>query len=268
MAVQQPVCVSRAGILQVLERTSEVCRPAFALISSDDARREGFFQRANLEVDKFEALRDVKQKGEKTREGVHLKLEDDRSAFPWLELYNKRFSVKAEVFFWTTQLPQRDEQGAGRLMPPFYPQLVRVYGIACMKEPAEPSKRRETELCACHISPVSTSFGGFLEGLFKRFQSDILPVQLSPFNNIPELKNLAPLLPGDLEDLTGAFTRLMRLHSENNHELARMSLNLLAEFEAMLASALAHLDDLRGEVAKQHAGRMVESFSKWVLSRG
>lgn len=222
-------------IMQVLQKTKTTCREAFGLISSDDARKEGFFRRAKPEVESFWVLEHMKGKSEKTREGVYVALEDERSGLPWLELYNESFSIKVEIFFSTIEQTDRYSP------PPLSPSLLRIYGLSSLQE-------RQIEMCDWDIKPIKTDFGDLLYARFLRYRSELMRVQGSPFNNHQVGENLVPELPiGKFEVIQEIFAKIIKYYWKDNYEMAKVALNLLAEFEAMLDSVIKHFEGVSNE---------------------
>ncbi len=213
---------------QILQRTKTVCCDAFKYIASEDARREGFFRNAEPLTEKFPSLHAGQQlvriDGICTPDGTGVLDPGDA-----IYLFNRHFSVNARIDYGDFR---------GEITP------KRIYLEGIMHE-GEMIRGFRFE-----FDPQITAFGILLRAQFDAremsaeyftHRSDKPDQERSLIDydkiNRPESerKRFGNRLVGDI------YGDILRYHPENNYELARIALNLLAEFEAMLDSAIRHL---------------------------
>ncbi len=256
MAISHQVSGSSGTRLKVLQRTKEVCAEAFRLISSDDARSEGFFRSSKPVLDENLVKKIISRKGvQQTPAGIYLlddtlvrppnpKLLEAISDAPplvlcaylevlkvehLLALHNPSFSVNSGIAYKTREYDS----------PDFF-KVVNVYveGIT--------TDDTGVRIYRFSLTPIDTPLGILLGGQF-----DARELTIAEFRNLFEGGG-APrgrsLIDYDKINKSGStlvselHARIISEYPEGNYELTRISLNLLAEFESMLNSGIKHLE--------------------------
>lgn len=214
--------VNPAIARKVLEKTKVVCQEAFRLISSEDARREGFFRKAGPLTESFPHLRQVPKIAEMTGDGVSI-IDTGHS----LCMFNSHFSVNASMTY-----IERWDNEIELFLAPIYLEGIIANG--------EIVKGFRFEL----------TYEDMQLGILLRGQFDAREIPMQEFirkqeDDKPKGKSL---IDYDRVNKSGStliseiYARILRLYPENNYEIARIALNLLAEFEAMLNSAIRHFE--------------------------
>ncbi|MDO8554396.1 MAG: hypothetical protein Q7S22_06310 [Candidatus Micrarchaeota archaeon] len=218
-----------ANTLRVLQKNKEVCGEAFRLICSDDARREGFFRRVGPLTEKSHFLREVQKSCEITTDGVNLQLNGG-----WLVIYNNLFSIRVSIFLGFSD-PVAISDSC--LFP------IQLEGL-----------RLEDELVRKYIfflRPKTCNFGDYLEarsGVWEaesvsHWKAVVANGMLDPFVSVShEIESYSGLNSEPTRFIQEVYGVIFRFYKGNNYEMARIALNLLAEFEAMLDSAIKHFE--------------------------
>ena len=210
---------------RALSKARAACGEAFRLICSDDARREGFFRKASPLVETFPYLNKIKEASTKTDAEAYLLPHgglDKHSRYllrPQLNnllVHNEPFSVRATIYYYEApgeglQLDSIDLIG----IRPKGEQRIDSYWIGL---------EFRTWL-AGHFYGNSYFIGW--TGDFMFFDPFDLVVYY-PQSITPKHVPLQGL------PLQESYGQLVSMYPENDYEIPRIALNLLAEFEAML----------------------------------
>ncbi|GEM_PF-1404212 len=215
---------------RVLSKARAACGEAFRLICSDDARREGFFREARPLVEAFPYLSKIKEASTKTDAKAYLLPQgglNKRSRFlsrPQLNnllMHNEPFSVRATIYYYETL-------GEG----------LQLDSIVLIGIQSKGEQRIDSYW-------TSIDFGTWLAGCFYGnsyfigWTGDFMffdPFDLAGYSPQSRTPKHVPLPELPLQE---SYGQLVSAYPENDYEIPRIALNLLAEFEAMLGGPVA-----------------------------
>ena len=206
--------------LRVLKRTKEGCGEAFRLISSDTARTEGFFRRGKPMIEVLPALKRHVDSATWTDDGVGMISSPSR-----IVLLHRSFSVIANLRY------------SGRCLD-FATEILRIYASGMVFDEQRVRKYGfELErIGGGRYLVLNAKFSAMEMGYREAMWLPLLGRGKELIDHIKVNGGQNPRLISDV------YAALVRLYPENNYEMARIALNLLAEFEGMLELAIKHLE--------------------------
>jgi len=272
MRIQNPELAKK-----VLEKARRNCEEAFRLISCEDARKEGFFRKAGSLMEVASNLEHVQEMSQRTDAGVYIcRYEqcviDKRNEA--LLVYNDLLTIRARIWFkeiggeivlsrsildpidlqgmirenetvdrYKLELDSRDNWLGNFVEARFNATHIQIADILKSVARAENPwlvYESEDKVIVKIVDEYMRLTGKSREELIETFASASHEYE-EPFDYCGVDRDLTGhtrfLGHGLISEM---FRTVMREYPENNHQMARVAINLLAEFEAMLDSAIKH----------------------------